>query len=109
MGYAKYHEDNVEIARDRRNTVERYIPNLQTYSGYVGSIQFSEIPDEQINANKEQPEYEDMVLVCKDCGRRFVFTAKAQEYYEKMEWRAPKRCKKCRSIGNIWCLMRPSF
>jgi len=41
--------------------------------------------------------YEDKTLVCKDCGREFVFTAGEQEFYaEKGFQNEPQRCKECR-------------
>lgn len=42
--------------------------------------------------------YEDKTLVCKDCGKEFVFTAGEQEFYaEKGFENEPVRCKECRS------------
>ena len=41
--------------------------------------------------------FEDKVLVCKDCGQEFTFTAGEQEFYaEKGFDNAPARCKACR-------------
>ncbi len=41
--------------------------------------------------------YEDKTLVCKDCGKEFVFTAGEQEFYaEKGFTHEPQRCKPCR-------------
>ncbi len=41
--------------------------------------------------------YEDKTLVCKDCGKEFVFTAGEQEFYaEKGFENEPQRCKECR-------------
>lgn len=42
--------------------------------------------------------FEDRVLVCKDCGSEFVFTAGEQEFYaEKGFANEPLRCKSCRT------------
>ncbi len=42
--------------------------------------------------------FEDKVLVCKDCGAEFVFTAGEQEFYaEKGFQNEPTRCKACRN------------
>lgn len=42
--------------------------------------------------------YEDKVLVCKDCGEEFVFTAGEQEFYaEKGFENEPGRCPACRA------------
>jgi len=41
--------------------------------------------------------YQDKVLVCKDCGREFVFTAGEQEFYAERGFQnEPARCKECR-------------
>ena len=41
--------------------------------------------------------YEDKTLVCKECGKEFVFTAGEQEFYaEKGFQNEPTRCKACR-------------
>ena len=41
--------------------------------------------------------YTDKTLVCKDCGREFVFTASEQEFFaEKGFTNEPQRCKSCR-------------
>ncbi|MCK9577856.1 MAG: zinc-ribbon domain containing protein [Clostridia bacterium] len=41
--------------------------------------------------------YKDKTLVCKDCGQKFTFTAKEQEFYaEKGFSNEPQRCKACR-------------
>ena len=41
--------------------------------------------------------YEDKTLICKDCGKEFVFTAGEQEFYaEKGFVNEPQRRKACR-------------
>lgn len=41
--------------------------------------------------------YEDKVLVCKECGKEFVFTAGEQEFYAQRGFtNEPQRCKECR-------------
>ena len=41
--------------------------------------------------------FEDKTLVCKECGKDFVFTAGEQEfYYERGFENEPQRCKDCR-------------
>lgn len=41
--------------------------------------------------------YEDKTLVCKDCGKEFVFTAGEQEFYAEHGFEnEPQRCKECR-------------
>lgn len=41
--------------------------------------------------------FENKTLVCKECGKEFVFTAGEQEFYaEKGFQNEPQRCKACR-------------
>ena len=41
--------------------------------------------------------FEDKTLVCKDCGKEFIWTAGEQEFYaEKGFENAPARCRECR-------------
>ncbi len=41
--------------------------------------------------------FEDKVLICRDCGAEFVFTAGEQQFYaEKGFQNEPVRCKACR-------------
>ena len=41
--------------------------------------------------------YEDKTLVCKECGKEFVFTAGEQEFYAERGFQnEPQRCKPCR-------------
>ena len=45
----------------------------------------------------EREDYVDEVLVCRDCGAEFVFTAGEQAFYaEKGFDQKPGRCKSCR-------------
>lgn len=42
-------------------------------------------------------EFTDKTIVCKDCGKEFVFSAKEQEFYQQKGLEhEPKRCKDCR-------------
>ena len=42
--------------------------------------------------------FEDKTLVCKECGKEFVFTAGEQEFYaEKGFENEPQRCRECRN------------
>ena len=36
------------------------------------------------------------VIVCKDCGKEFDFTAGEQEFYAEQGFNEPVRCKECR-------------
>ena len=41
--------------------------------------------------------YEDKTLVCKDCGKEFIWTAGEQEFYASKGFEnAPVRCPECR-------------
>lgn len=41
--------------------------------------------------------YQDKTLVCKECGKEFVFTAGEQEFYASKGFvNEPQRCKACR-------------
>ena len=41
--------------------------------------------------------YEDKTLVCRDCGKEFVFSAGEQEFYERNGFKnEPVRCPECR-------------
>lgn len=41
--------------------------------------------------------FEDKTLVCKECGKEFVFTAGEQEFYASHGFEnEPQRCKECR-------------
>lgn len=40
--------------------------------------------------------YEDKIIICKECGKEFVFCAGEQEFFASKGFReAPKRCKEC--------------
>ena len=40
--------------------------------------------------------YEDKTLICKECGKEFVFTAGEQEFYASKGFEnEPQRCKAC--------------
>ena len=42
--------------------------------------------------------FQDKVIVCKDCGQEFTFTAGEQEFYaERGFTNEPQRCKSCRA------------
>lgn len=42
--------------------------------------------------------YKDKVIVCKECGAEFVFSAGEQEFYAERGFQnEPQRCKNCRN------------
>ena len=40
--------------------------------------------------------YEDKTLICKECGKEFIFSAGEQEFYAERGYQEPQRCKSCR-------------
>ncbi len=38
-------------------------------------------------------------LICRDCGRQFLFTEGEQEFYERLGFNHPSRCRDCRSTN----------
>lgn len=38
----------------------------------------------------------DIRLICKDCGKPFIFTEGEQKFYIRMGFEPPKRCESCR-------------
>jgi DNA-directed RNA polymerase subunit RPC12/RpoP len=41
--------------------------------------------------------YEDKTLICKDCGKDFVFGANDQEFFASKQFSDPVRCRDCRA------------
>ena len=53
--------------------------------------------NEEMNMVGATEVFEDKTLVCKECGKEFVFTAGEQAFYkEKGFMNEPKSCKPCR-------------
>ncbi len=111
MGWAKYYEDNVEIMYERQATME-----ARRQENKINVVCTTVLPmtniiieiKEELIAPK-QVEYEDRYIICKDCGRKFLFSSKEQKHFDKMDWDDPKRCKCCRSYRNTRYLMCSSF
>ncbi len=40
----------------------------------------------------------DITIVCKDCGKEFVFSERDQQFYQEKGFTQPVRCKECRQI-----------
>ena len=63
----------------------------------VGAKTRSACVDNELKGERQHM-YEDKTLVCRDCGREFIFTAGEQEFYaEKGFQNEPVRCKDCRN------------
>ena len=59
--------------------------------------QVSPPTDIHLNQGVKENMYQDKTLVCRDCGKEFVFTAGEQEFYaEKGFQNEPTRCRECR-------------
>lgn len=41
---------------------------------------------------------EDKTLICRECGRKFVFTVGEMEFYRAKGYKEPSRCKSCRIL-----------
>jgi CxxC-x17-CxxC domain-containing protein len=44
----------------------------------------------------EKTEFQDKILICRDCSKEFIFTAGEQEFFVTKNFHAPARCKECR-------------
>ena len=54
--------------------------------------------------------YEDKTLVCKECGKEFVFTAGEQEFYAQKGFQnEPQRCKACRDARKAGGAVKREF
>jgi CxxC-x17-CxxC domain-containing protein len=43
--------------------------------------------------------FQDKTLICRDCGKEFVWTASEQEFYQKKGFEnEPVRCRDCRAL-----------
>lgn len=111
MGWAKYYEDNLEIFLGRQEVMQSQIRETKI------KVAFNKNPAifNRTTKNKEklfeamQNEYNDRYIICKDCGRKFLFSAKSQRRYNDMDWDDPKRCKNCRNDRVTRYLMHSSF
>lgn len=43
---------------------------------------------------------ENKTIICKDCGKEFVFTVGEQNFYKEKNFSDPVRCKECRRTKN---------
>lgn len=111
MGWAKYFEDDLEIMFERQYMMqekEHESSFIITYSKSIIPISKNSNKNNQ-QTNHTQKQYENKYLICQDCGKRFLFSAKSQKYFKSKGWNEPIRCKECRDIKNIRFLMASSF
>ena len=38
---------------------------------------------------------EDKEIICRDCGKEFIFTVGEQDFYKSKNFAFPKRCRQC--------------
>jgi DNA repair exonuclease SbcCD ATPase subunit len=50
------------------------------------------------SSDMEERKNSDKRIICRQCGREFVFSTAEQEFYEQKGWNQPRRCKECRAI-----------
>ena len=110
MGWAKYFEDNLEIMIDRQFMKQSSAPEYAVT--VVCTTIVHAMPQTNAAAvptSRPAVKYEDKYIVCKDCGKKFLFSAQAQNQFARKGWSAPKRCKCCRDQRNARYLMCASF
>lgn len=106
MGWAKYYEDNLEIIYSRQKLRGQSTENLlEKKVTPTIAVQIS-IPAEAVKVHTPIKERKDQYIVCKDCGRKILFSVRDQLFYEKKGWNPPKRCKPCREFRKTCYLMR---
>ncbi len=113
MGMAKMYEDNLEIFLDRMYLVECRMKE-QGVKIYYNSCSDSTKSEVAVSAklscvNDQAETLKDKYIVCKDCGKSFLFSAKTQKHFKLKGWEPPKRCKECRDFRNTRYLMVASF
>lgn len=113
MGWAKYFEDDFEIMTERQQMAQESLQievKAPEYEVRIISIPIHKAADKPKAKNdRAEKEYEDKYIICKDCGKKFVFSAKAKKRFDKNGWVEPKRCKNCREVRNTRRLMCSSF
>ena len=116
MGFAKYFEDNVELVVERfesRHSVKqsdntfRSVP-IAPPATWTRDTVYDAMIQECIRALDwaGTKTYKDKVLLCRDCGKPFVFSAGWQKKIEAKGWNEPKRCRSCKCINDLIHAMR---
>ena len=123
MGWAKYMEDDMEIMQTRNanwNLYDFSYPQTQIAKPKKAPSAVPSPSDHDILASvlagfldsssvMREDEYKDKNLICKCCGRPFLFSVSKQRFFAKEGWNPPKRCKRCRELREVTFCMRPSF
>ena len=109
MGWAKYFEDNVEICYERQATMQYQLRSREAEFNAIYPTMSIRVENSKKSLIHPKVKYENCYITCKDCGRRFMFSAKMQKYFDQMSWERPKRCKCCRNYRNTRYLMCSSY
>ena len=104
MGWAKFTEDNMEMREGRFYqpiSTDHY--REDTYLQVCTMLPIRSVPVELTIAIDYQKEIlkPDRMLCCKECGKEFVFSGRAQRHYENKGYTPPKRCHQCRESNRI--------
>ena len=96
MSFAKYFEDDLEIAEERHalRRDENATPFAPT--AYVSKLRITLITETKRPAPEKKKKRKDKRLVCCDCGTTFFFSGGEQVYFERNKLFEPKRCPACR-------------
>lgn len=100
MGWAKYNEDDTEIYYERMVQRES-IDKIKTYDFTYSSIVLSATKNVNCTEKKSathKDTFKNRKIICKDCGKEFIFTEKQQKQFKELGFKDPKRCKHCREI-----------
>ena len=100
MSFAKYFEDNLEIAEERfllrqqenEPTPIYHVTQEISSKIYLVTTKVLEVKPEPPKKHKRKKKK----IVCCDCGETFLFTGGEQKYYEDRKLSEPKRCPVCR-------------
>lgn len=104
MGWAKFVEDNAEMREERFYqpiSTEHYREDV--YLQVCTILPIRSVPVEvtiAVDCQKESLK-PDRLLYCKDCGKQFVFSGRAQRHYENKGYVPPKRCHQCRELNKV--------
>lgn len=111
MALAKYAEDNYEIYLERMADIE-YRKNETSENYNLMYRTNKSLPSPTISVIRSEQEndptalYQDIHLICRDCGKEFLFTVQQQVKYAQNGYREPKRCKRCCELNKIRHLMK---
>ena len=53
------------------------------------------VEDTEENKDVANRDGEDIEIICRDCGKVFVFSIGEQEFYKSKNFPDPKRCRQC--------------